>query len=120
MYLEGQSKSYEAKAREAGNPKVIDAPCYLHPVHTAYMMLMKSLAQDPLLPTNGNNVLFTFLVDLHAFLKHSTARREDILAVREELAERLQDQFEEPFSTFFLCPVEFRWLEAQQVIERVL
>jgi hypothetical protein len=87
-------RKLEQLAIEAGNPKVIDAPCYLHPVHTSFVKVMTSLAGDPLMPnTDRANQMYMLLVDLHGFLKHTTARREDLDGVREELSEKLGAEF---------------------------
>jgi hypothetical protein len=62
----------------------------------------------------------TLLGQLHGFFKTSTARREDMVEVREELAERLEDTFDEVLNQFFLRHVDTRWLESGPCIKRLL
>ena len=100
----------EDEVKAANNPKLIDAPCYLHPTHTAFKNGVKALKMN----------LVSLLGNLHGFFKTSSARREDMVELREELAEELQDQLEEVCDQFFLRHVDTRWLEAQHCIERLL
>ena len=100
----------KVEAAAAGNPKLFDAPCYLHPVHTAFRQAVLSLE------TNMSEILN----DLFGFFKHSTARRADVIEVRKDMAEQLGDDFDESFSQFFLRHVESRWLEMYNCLERLL
>ena len=60
------------EAATAGNPKLFDAPCYLHPTHTAFRKAVTSLETD----------LSDILTDLFGFFKHTTARRADVRDVK--------------------------------------
>ena len=95
---------------EAGGKVVIDSPCLLHPTHTAFQKAVKSMT--------GN--LVSLLGNLHGFFKTSTARREDMVEVREDLAERLEDEFTEVLDQFFMRCVDTRWLESGPAIQRLL
>ena len=53
------------EAAAAGNPNLFDAPCYIHPTHTAFRKAVTSLETD----------LSDILTDLFGFFKHTTARR---------------------------------------------
>ena len=57
---------------------------------------------------------------VHGFFKTSAARREDMIEVREELAESLEDIYEEALNQFFLRHVATRWLESGPCIKRLL
>ena len=100
----------EDEVRAANCPKLVDAPCYLHPTHTAFKTAAKSLNMD----------VVSLLGNLHGFFKTSAARREDMVEVREELAEELEDQMEEVLDQFFLRHVDTRWLESQRCFQRLL
>ena len=81
------------EVKEAGGKVVIDSPCLmLHPTHTAFQKAVKSMKRN----------LVSLLGNLHGFFKTSTARREDMTKVREDLAERLEDEFIEVLDQFFL------------------
>ena len=60
------------------------------------------------------------LTDLHGFFKLSSARREDLLEVRQDMREELGSQFEEPMNQFFLRHVSSRWLEMLPCLERLI
>ena len=94
----------------AGCPRLVEAPCLLHPTHTAFMNAEKAL-KDSIVSLLGN---------LHGFFSTSTARREDMREVREELAEQLEDEFSEVLGQFFLRHVDTRWLESGPAIQRLL
>ena len=79
------SRQFIAKAQEEGNPAVIDLICYLHPTHIAFKKAVQVL----------NNDVLAYLVNLHSFFKHSTARREDRNLVQERCAEEMEDNFAE-------------------------
>ena len=89
------------RAEATGNPRVLDFPDYLHPTHTALREGMKELGSD----------LEKFLVNVDGFFKLSTARREDMLALREAFEENDQ---------FFLRYVSSRWLSTGPVAARVV
>jgi hypothetical protein len=103
-------RDLEESVKASNNPKLIDAPCYLHPTHTAFKTGAKALDKD----------IVSLLGNLHGYFKTSTARRADMMEVREELAEQLQDEYEEVLEEFFLRHVDTRWLEAQRCLERLL
>ena len=103
-------KLLQDASKEAKCPRLVDAPCLLHPTHTSFMVAVKSM----------DRVLVRLLGHLHGFFKTSTARREDMVEVREELAERLEEDLEEPLDQFFLRHVATRWLEAGPAIKRLL
>ena len=65
----------EGEAAIANCPRLVDAPCLLHPTHTAFKQAVKSM----------ENSVVHLLGLLHGFFKTSTARREDMVEVREEL-----------------------------------
>ena len=89
------------KAEADGNPKVLSFPDYLNPAHTALREGMKELGSD----------IEKFLVNVHGFFKLSTARREDVLKIREIFEENDQ---------FFLRFVSSRWLTTGPVAERLV
>lgn len=89
------------QAETEGNPKVLDFPDYLHPTHTGLREGMKELGSD----------LEKFLVNVHGFFKLSTARREDMLKLREAFEENDQ---------FFIRYVSSRWLSTGPVARRVV
>jgi hypothetical protein len=62
----------------------------------------------------------SLLGNLHGFFKTSTARREDMVEVREELAEQLEEEYEEVLDQFFLRHVDTRWLESGPCLRRLL
>ena len=80
----------KTEAETAGCPRLIDAPCYLHPTHTSHQELCKVLQLD----------FKSFLCDLHGFFKLSTGRREDFIEVRQTLAEVLGEEFDESIGLF--------------------
>ena len=67
---------------------------------------------------NKNIVALLGLV--HGFFKTSTARREDMVEVREDLADSLEDVYEEVLDQFFRRHVATRWLESGPCIKRLL
>ena len=77
----------------AGCPKLVDLPCLLHPTHTSYKEAIKAMDKS----------IVQLLGLLHTFFKTSAARREDLVNVREDMAERLEDQFDEVLDRFVLC-----------------
>ena len=79
--MKALDRKMKEKAESVGNPKVLSFPDYLHPTHTALREGMKLLGSD----------LEKFLVNVHGFFKLSTARREDVLQIREIFEEN--DQF---------------------------
>ena len=91
------------QCEEAGNPKILDCPDYLHPTHTS---LKKGLKEQPI---DADKLL----VNIHGFFKLSTARRWDQLEIREKL-----DNGEN--SQFFQRHVSTRWLTMGPVIEIVV
>lgn len=93
----------ENAAAEEGNLKMFQAPCTLHPLHTGFKQAVEAL---------GMNVDL-FLVDIHGWWKLSTARREDMIELRNELEESNDDEF-------FLRHVQSRWLTMAPVSERIL
>ena len=60
-------KLLQYASKEAQCPRLVDAPCLLHPIHTSFMVAVKSMDQ----------VLVNLLGHLHGFFKTSTARREE-------------------------------------------
>ena len=69
----------------------------------------------------------SLMANLHSFFKTSTARRADMIEVREDLAEarddlgdELEDAFEEILDQFFIRHIEVRWLQAEPCIDRIL
>lgn len=75
--------------------------CYLHPVHTSFKKGLDNLDVD----------VWSLAVDLHAYFKLSTARREDLLDIG--------SIFEDETDLFLLRPVDTRWLTALPVLERI-
>ena len=100
----------EEEVRASNNPRLVDAPCYLHPTHTAFKNAEKALSVS----------VVSLLGNLHGFFKTSSARRADMVEVREELAETLQDEMDEILDQFFRRHVDTRWLEAERCIQRLL
>ena len=94
-------RKMKEKAETTGNPNVMSFPDYLHPTHTALREGMKELGCD----------IEKFFVDTHGFFKLSTARREEVLKIREIFLENEQ---------FFLRFVSSRWLSTGPVAERVI
>ena len=99
--MKALDKLFREKAEAEGNPRVLSSPDYLHPCHTALREGMKEL---------GSN-LEKFLVDVYTFFKLSTARREDLLKVREIFEEN---------DEFFHRYVSSRWLTTGPVAERLV
>ena len=62
----------------------------------------------------------SLLANSHSWFKTSTARRADLVEVREELADSVEDALEEVLNEFFLRHVGVRWLQAGPVIDRYL
>ena len=89
---------------------MIDLICYLHPTHIAFQKAAQVL----------NNDVLAYLVNLHSFFKHSTARREDRNLVQERCAEEMEDNFAEELDQFFLRYVSSRWLDMGKVVGRAL
>ena len=102
-------KLLDAEVKTAGCRKLVDAPCLLHPTHTAFKTAVQSLDMS----------LMSLLGNLHGFFKTSTARREDMVEVREELAEELEDTYTEVLDQFFLRHVDTRWLESGPALQRL-
>ena len=103
-------KLLEESFRAANNPKLVDAPCLLHPTHTSFQKAMLALDEN----------IGSLLANIHSFFKVSTARREDMIDVREEMADELEEAFDEVLDQFFLRHVETRWLQAAPCIDRIL
>jgi len=110
-------KLLEAEVVADKCPMLLDAPCLLHPTHTAYKKAVKALDQN----------LMSLLGNLHSFFKTSTARREDMVEVREEMAqvreeeaEEMEEVYTEVLDQFFLRHVDTRWLESGPAIQRLL
>lgn len=126
------SRLLQNEAKSAGNPKLIDAPCYLHPVsgssphnltlepprpltsyfqtHTGFKKAVDALSME----------IASLLGNLHGFFKTSTARREDMVEVREEMADQMEDVFEEVLDEFYLRHVDTRWLSAGPCLQRLV
>ena len=107
----------EAEVTHAECPYLLDAPCLLHPTHTAFKNSVKALDMN----------LMSLLGNLHGYFKTSTARREDMMdlrgemeQVREELAEEVEEAFTEVLDQFFLRHIDTRWLESGPAIQRLL
>lgn len=103
-------KLLQEEVATAGCPRLVDAPCLLHPTHTAFQCAVKSMKKS----------IVSLLGNLHSYFKTSTARREDMVEVREELGERMEDEFTEVLDQFFLRHVDTRWLESGPAIQRLL
>ena len=103
-------RSLEAAVINEKNPKLVDAPCLLHPTHTAFKKAVLALDMN----------LVSLLGNIHGFFKTSTARREDMIEVREELEEELEEVFTEVLDQFFIRCVDTRWLESGPAIQRLL
>ena len=71
--------------KAANCPKLVDLPCLLHPTHTSFKEAVKVMDKS----------IVQLLGQLHSFFKTSAARREDLVGVREDMADRLEDQFDE-------------------------
>ena len=69
----------------ANCPKLVDLPCLLHPTHTSFKEAVKVMDMS----------VVQLLGLVHSFFKTSAARREDLVNVREEMADRLQGEFDE-------------------------
>ena len=79
--------------QEANCPKLVDLPCLLHPTHTSFKEAVKVMDKS----------IVQLLGQVHTFFKTSAARREDLVDLREDMAERLQDQFDEVLNRSVLC-----------------
>ena len=108
--MKATARLLKEAAEAAGNPKLFDLSCLLHPVHTSSKELTKSLQLD----------ITSLLAALHSFFSMSSSRREDVITIRQELQDMLGENFREPIATFFLRHVETRWLEIGPVIDRVI
>ena len=97
------------KAEEAGNPKLVDAPCLLHPTHNGFRKCVTCLKVN----------LSEVLNDIHGFFKLSTARREDLYEVRAAMKVKFGDEFEEKLDEFFKRHLTSRWLEMLPCLERL-
>ena len=62
----------------------------------------------------------SLLANTHSFFKTSSARRADLVEVREELADSVEDALEEILDEFFVRHVGTRWLQAGPCIDRLL
>lgn len=98
-------KALDRKLRERalaeGNPALLEFPDYLHPTHTALREGVKKLNVD----------LEKFLINVYGFFKLSSARRCDLLEVREIFEDN---------DEFFLRFVSSRWLTMGPVAERMV
>ena len=101
--MRGFNRLFEEEASSQGNLQMFQAPCTLHPTHTAFKKALDQL---------GLNVDI-FLVNMHGYFKISTARREDLIELRLELDE-------DDVQQFFLRHVATRWLTMKLVAERIL
>ena len=57
--MQSMSRKLVEEASLAGNPHVVDLPCFLHPVHTSFQKLVEALDTD----------IWDFLVNVHSFFK---------------------------------------------------
>ena len=73
------------EVKAANCPKLVDLPCLLHPTHTSFKEAVKVKDKS----------VVQLLGLLHTFFKTSAARREDLVNLREEMADRLEDDFDE-------------------------
>ena len=79
--------------KAANCPKLVDLPCLLHPTHTSFKEAVKVMDKS----------IVQLLGQLHSFFKTSAARREDLVGVREDMADRLEDQFDEVLDRSVFC-----------------
>ena len=109
------------KLEEAGNPCLIDCVCYLHPTHTAFQKCCEVLTQidEEEKEAGVEKVSIATLIGaLHGWF-NTTARREDLTEVGEELFEFFED-FDEKLDQFFKRAVSTRWLEMGPCLKRLL
>ena len=95
------SRLFKEHVEGLGCPLMLEGPCYLHPVHTSYKEALKQLDTE----------VDQLLVDVYGWFKLSTARREDMMAVFEDLDEKME---------FFLRYVSTRWLTMGPCLLRLL
>ena len=74
-------------------PKLVNLPCLLHPTHTSFKEAVKVMDKS----------IVQLLGQLHSFFKTSAARREDLVGLREDMADRLQDHFDEALDRSVFC-----------------
>lgn len=67
-----------------------------------------------------NKNIASLLSNVHSFFKTSTARRADLVDVREELADSVEDALDKVLEEFFIRHVATRWLQAGPFIDRFL
>ena len=79
--------------KAANCPKLVDMPCLLHPTHTSFKEAVKVMDKS----------VVQLLGQVHKFFKTSAARREDLEDLREDMADRLQDQFDEVLNRSVFC-----------------
>ena len=113
---------------DLGNPALIDLKCFLHPTNTAFEKLEENLGEH-LGEQQGDDddddeeeeeervSISSLLSNLHSFI-NSTARREDMTMVGEELAG--DEEFNEDLNQFFKRHVVTRWLEMEPCLKRLL
>ena len=74
-----------AAVKAANCPRLLDLPCLLHPTHTSFKEAVKVMDKSAV----------QLLGLVHSFFKTSAARRDDLVNLREDMADRLQDEFDE-------------------------
>ena len=78
--------------KAANGPKLVDLPCLLHPTHTSFKEAVKVMDKS----------VVQLLGLVHTFFKTSAARREDLVNLREDMAVRLEDEFDEVMGRYDL------------------
>ena len=78
--------------KAANGPKLVDLPCLLHPTHTSFKEAVKVMDKS----------VVQLLGLVHTFFKTSAARREDLVNLREDMAVRLEDEFDEVLGRYDL------------------
>ena len=84
-----------------GCPLLLEGPCYLHPVHTAFKEALKTLETE----------IDQLLLNVYGWFKLSTGRRDDMKEVFEEMEEKME---------FFLRYVSTRWLTMGPCLVRLV
>ena len=101
--MKGFGQILSEKVTSLGNPKLIQAPCTLHPTHTSLKEGLTKMDLD----------VDLFLVDIHGWFKLSTGRRQDLKELREQM--ELEGEMEA-----FLRHVSSRWCTMGPTVERIL
>ena len=83
--MQKTSRLLAEAVKAADCPKLVDLPCLLHPTHTSFKEAVKVMDRS----------VVQLLGLVHSFFKTSAARREDLINLREDMADRLQDEFDE-------------------------